>query len=423
MEGVSFSLLVLSHIDIYIYSLVLSFIFLYPILKIYKAYLFHPYFLVLLFTVFANAAPIFLIFMNEISLNDFMYFVLSEVLFWIGFFFFFKKKPRIVVYKIKNEERILTLMFYFFLGSFIIITIYSYIKFGIPLFLWSRVALYVDSDGFGLIGRIQPMLKLFIIYYGFEKLFDNSINKRRKLFYFFVFSLMIIEGVLGGSKSSIMYFLIAYYFYLIINKKQFLSKKGYLIFAVLIISTGIVGPMLKGVSLVDGLLTYAYRFIASGDVYYYSLPSQNYKYINIEKPMQFIFSGFLAPARLLSHSSMELHPGNQLFYLIYPKLEGLMSGPNSRMPFLSLILFGGFGGILFSFLTGIFFAFITNISKILFYGNKLFFPLYIYIILMISVFIFDISLGMSNLFSIFINLLIYIIVMMISALLRTKYHQ
>lgn len=417
MDGISFFSLLTSNISTYILSLFLSFICTYPLFRLYKFHFFHPYFIQFVFTFFANAVPIFLYFTGICDTMDFIYFILAELIFWIGYFSFINfKRERFFIFKIKDDVTIMSLMFNFFLVLFLLITIYSYLRFGIPLFLWSRVALYVDSDGFGLIGRIQPMLKIYCIFYAFEKIF-NGTQKRKSIFYFVLF-LFIIEGILSGSKSSFIYFIVVYYFYTVINKKPFLSKTGYFIITALIITTGILGVIIKGESIEFGLLEFSSRIIQSGDVYYYSLPEHLYKDVHILNPIKFIFTGFLAPARLIGIANREIHTGNQLFYLIYPKLEGLMSGPNSRMPFLSLVLFGWYGGLIFSFLSGCFFSILTNLSKIFFYGNKIFFPLYIYIITMLSAFIYDITLGLSNLFSICVNLFIFLLIMILFAIIN-----
>ncbi len=417
MNGMVFLSILKSNIFSYILSLFLSFLFIYPIFKLLKFHLFHPYVIELIFTVFANAVVIFLLITNECSINDFIYVALVEIIFWFAFSLFLNtKRDRFYVYKIKQEAKIMHLMFYFFFVFFLMITVYSYINFGIPLFLGSRVSLYVDSNGFGIIGRMQPMLKLFCLYYSFELIKNNSKFSSNMLFSIFVLLIFLIEGILGGGKANFMYFLVAYYFHAIKNNSQYLSKRGFLIVIALIFSTGTVGNYLRGSSFDEAITTLIFRFAASGDVYYYSLPDQLYSYIHIDNPLKFIFTGFLSPARLIDRTHLDIHTGNQLFYLMYPKLEGLMTGPNSRMPYLALVLFNRFLGIVVSFLFGSFLAIATNVSKLLFFGNKLFFPFYIYVITMLSVFIFDITLGMSYLFSIVVNIFIFLLTMIFSTL-------
>jgi len=418
MNDADFFLLLTTNIYTYIFSLAISFLCFYPILKLYKFHIFHPYFIHFVFTVFANSIPVFLFLVKECTARDFYYFVLAEALFWLGFVIFLsKKKDRYFKYYIKDDTFIMSLMFYFFLVLFLLITIFSYIKYGIPLFMWSRVALYVDSGGAGIIGRMQPMLKIYCIYYAITKLFNGTKSSIKKTFFIFVLIIFVVEGVLSGSKSSFIFFIVAYYFYNIINKKSFLNKRSFIVtILLLIIVTGVLGSVINGNSFKYGTFVFFKRFISSGDVYFYGMPNQVYKSVHIGHPFDFIVSSFLVPARLMDPSAVDLHTGNQLFYLIYTELEGLMSGPNSRMPFLSIVLFGWSGGLIFSFFSGIVFSLLTNLVKIFFYGNRLFFPMYIYTILMLSQFIFDITMGIGSLFSIFVNLMIYLSVALISVL-------
>ena len=75
----------------YVLALLISILTLLPIMKKHSYGWLDPLRITLIFAMFANAVPIFFLFNSLISVENFVYFVLSETLFWIGFLVFSRK--------------------------------------------------------------------------------------------------------------------------------------------------------------------------------------------------------------------------------------------------------------------------------------------------------------------------------------------
>jgi len=401
MDGQTFIFLLATNWLKYIIALIISMICSVPIFKVIKAPIIDPYKITTIFTVFANAIPIFLLFTNNISINDFIYFVLSEVLFLFGFLFHFNRELKINhPITIVNETKIYIRLFYIFFGLFLIFDLFTFKYFGIPLFLDYRMALYSNSGGFGIIARFLPLFKIYCIYYSLNEIIVN--RKYSKLIIILIF---IIDGILWGSKSGFIQIVFVYSFIIIKNEAYKISYKVYLVLGSLILLIGISGLLITNHSLEQSLVTFFYRFIASGDIYYYSYPDQLYKYVNIPDKVMYLPSFFLAPARLMNYLPYK-SAGIQIYNIIHPYYIDAVTGPNPRMPIISYILFGWYGLIL-SFLAGRFISFFRRIIKYFFFNSLLLYPLYIYIMIESCFLLYDFAQGISNIFNILINIIVF----------------
>jgi len=407
MTGLDFIFLLNHYWLIYLLCLSLSFVLFLPILKFFRFQILDPYFINFILTIFANSVVIFLYSINEISLNDFIYFILAECLFWIGFLYNIKKEFKISNnFTITHEKSICGGLFYFFLVMFISMKAFTYLHFGIPLFLDSRLSLYAESGGYGVMGRILPMLNIYCLFYAMEQFIVLSAKKYSKYLFFLVIVIFIIDGILSGAKSGFLNVLYVLYFLSLKYKTITINMKDLILLFILTVIVGISGLILREMSLGESLGIFFYRFIASGDIYYYAYPDQMYRYIDIPNIYLYIISPLLVPARIidpLPYSSI----GFQMFTIVHPYYADALLGPNARMPILSFILFG-WCGLIFSFLSGRFISLLRRFIKYSFYGNYLFYPIYVYIYINTCFLLYDFTAGVGQLFNVIMNITIFI---------------
>ncbi len=132
MKELEFISLIFLYWPAYMGCLLISFVLFFPILKVFRFQVLDPYFMHFVLTVFANSIPLFLLSLNLISSNDFVYFIIAECLFWIGFIINIKKEFRINnAFIIRHEDAIYKSLFYIFLIMFFLLESFTYINFGI----------------------------------------------------------------------------------------------------------------------------------------------------------------------------------------------------------------------------------------------------------------------------------------------------
>lgn len=315
-----------------------------------------PLRLSLVFATFANAIPPFLYFTNTIDSDIFFHFLLSESVLWGTFLFFARSKIRFSSITIVNENKVAFCMYIFFFLLYVILIGFTYAYLGIPLFMPSRLALFVDTS-LGSIERLLPFLQLFCLLFSFYLL---DITKKRSVIRFivyFVFTVFVVTGILSGSKSGLTPFLTAAFgYYCIYKKETFLGTKyiKYISFAVL---AGILVVVLStDVSFISATQEFFFRFIASGDVYWMGYPDHLYAKTSVDNSFSYLFSGILAPLRIIDVPVAGSGLGFQLSRLVNPGMD-LLVGPNIRPSMLGLMLFG-WGGVFLTFGIGLFLAFV-----------------------------------------------------------------
>lgn len=399
-----FYLLLYSHWSIYFFSLLLSLISLYGIIKRYTLSWFDPLRIALVFSAFANSIPIFLLFMCEISVHDFVYFIFSEFLFWLGFCSFSSLFRNIkCVSKIKNEEECAFL--FFFVCSILFITekLYIYGTVGIPLFLDSRLSVSIGSNGMGAFVRVEPFILNYSLCYCIYALFIKKKYGARLIWVKFVFLFIFVSLLLSGSKSAFYSLFYIFFFFKYYISHVCISVKKYWKGITCGICLLIFTLFIAGNS--NPLLTILLRLIACGDIYWFSYPNENYTSIDIGG-FNHLLQGILGPLRLVDYDSLGRAIGMQLVTQVYDVTTN--TGPNSRIPIVTYILLKNYGVIL-SFLLG------SLLSFMLYYiGGKIpkkscvSLSLYCYIYQQSISFITDPISGFSALFDIFLNLVLFL---------------
>ena len=393
MEHLVFLELLYDNIPLYLVCLLLNIIIFWQIGKKITHTWIDPLRLLLVFACFANAIPPFLYFTNTIDSDVFFHFLISEGVLWGTFLFFSSSQIRFSTRTIVNENKVAFCMYLFFFILYLILIGFTYAYLGIPLFLPSRLSLFVDT-GLGSIERLLPFLQLFCLLFSFYLLDISKKRSVNRFIVYFVFFVFIVTGILSGSKSGLVPFLTAAFgYYCLYKKETFLGTKylKYIGFAGL---SGILVVILStNVSAVEATQEFFFRFIGSGDVYWMGYPDHLYANTNVGNSFSYLFSGILAPLRIIDAPPAGSGLGFQLSRLINPGMD-LLVGPNIRPSMLGLMLFG-WGGVFLTFGIGLFLAFVIFQLPKLLPGGILSVIYYTYLYSIVIIFIQDPAYGIG----------------------------
>lgn len=347
----TFLIIVALHWPSYLLALLLSILTLLPIMRKHTYGWLDPLCISLIFAMFANAVPIFFLFNSLISTENFIYFLLSEVLFWCGFLVFSRKHASFNShFKIKFDRQLAFQLYLIFIVLYVSFTLLNYAIVGIPLFSdTSRLAVYSNSGGLGILSRFNGFFGIYTLAYSFYLLH----YKQRRILAGSVIALSCIFLVLTASKSAFLNLAFAYWGFQVYYRRH-IPRSRYIfgIFllggfaAVLII---FLRSLNEGGSWLTSIINIMVRLAGSGDVYMAAYPNNTYDVVHISNPSTSLFSGLLQPLRLIDTPPPSI--GNQLAWHVFPSSEGKNVGPNARMPVLSFILMG-WGGLILSVVAG-----------------------------------------------------------------------
>lgn len=316
-----------------------------------------PLFFCLVSAVCANTVPMFLYIEGYVSSEKFVFFIIAETFFWLGFYVRSKKGITIFIYNrffesnVSLERKIFVLFF-----SFIVISnIFIFVSGGIPLLMDSRFEIFQGNKIIVLLNRISLIPELYCYIYTY-----NQIKKRKYQTILLVFILVFIK-VLYGSKGYITNLVFAYFFYSIFYLKQYSKLK--LKYALgIIISPIIVITIYYGIeNYQNAFLILIYRFIASGDGYWQGF--SNDLIDGIKEPIyafERTFSFILGPIGLM-HTEAKVPLGTLILSQINPGVIETIEGPNARPPLFAWYCFG-WNGVFFTFLCGYLMAYFLNSS-------------------------------------------------------------
>lgn len=361
----------------------------------------------------------FLFFTGNVSKKTFLYVVISNIIYWLIFILLFNNKSRTIKYTIKDETNYKKTLFIFFYIFHIILTLFSYSKFGIPIFNEnSRLATYEESGGYGLISRFSSIMNLYSIYYLIDRFYVKK-NTKSRICSILLFIPILIFGILSGSRSSFLLIIFAFWGYttFYLHKEAKLKDYKNLVYLFIIISIMSFSISNSNRNISFAIYSFVERIIASGDLYWESLPYETWQKIKIEKPYEFTFMGILGPLRILDATKAEKAIGYQLTEIIYPTLLGKSTGPVALFPMFGLISFGYFGGIIFSILQSFLTSLLFRISYVK--ANSFIISFVFYYIFYESISFFgDISAGFGSIFNIIVNLFLFAIILSFAIILR-----
>lgn len=343
---------------------------------------------------------LFLLFTQSISRENATYTILSFVLFWTVLLSLYKNKQRKVSIRIISDSYYSSSLFWHLYLLNILLTLVSYSKFGLPILNEnSRLAVYVDSGGWGVIYRLQQFMTIYIYFY----LFCLYLDKKKTVGYIIKLMILpIVFGILSGSRSSFLGVIFCLWgartYYCGLKTQLYPFRK----LLVALIAISIFSFSLKADNLSIATLSFLQRIVSSGDTYWMALYQSNWDDVVVSNPLKYLTIGFLGPLRLLDTSSTETPIGFQLYQLVYPEMDNMV-GPIGYFPVLSYVLFGRFGGLLYSGILGAISA--TAISFSFIRSNSIIISsVYYYAFLTSMSLLSDTSVAISRLFDFVLNI-------------------
>ncbi|TRX04455.1 oligosaccharide repeat unit polymerase [Flavobacterium gawalongense] len=313
--------------------------------------------------------PVFLLFVDEITVRLFSSFVATQLLFFIGFWMFSPiKVDKIYSFKKKkiNLQEIRFIKWFFIVIGFtnIILQLFSYKLVGIPLLAESRLGIYGESGGINnLLKRILDVtfqshifLTIFFIYFQKKSLFFKIYTNLSVL-------LIVAFSVLSGSKGAFMSFGLAFFIYalyairwgdfsLFFAIKKFIIKFG----VVALIIAMVVISLSEGSG--NPLIFLLLRIGQSGDVYYMAYPNNIIDKIPTVNWFIALFGGPLSLLKIIPRTMVPEPMGYFIMQYHNPTVE--FRGPNARMNVFSYVYFGIIYSPIYCFFIGAVFSFFRN---------------------------------------------------------------
>lgn len=307
---------------------------------------------------------IYLRYYNFINSKIFVYCILAEFLFWLGYTSTYKK---IENYKenVRCNDNILYSLFIVFGGIVIIIKIISYILYGIPLLRPNRFEI-MPSGGFMMLVKISGILYFYCFIYSL-----CNIKKRPILASIYIL-FSIITGFLDGAKGFIIGIVVMYFVYkTFIRKEKIKMSLSFLIVLVIIISTPVFVLLVNSENFEQSVTNYLFRIVAFGDIYWNAFPYNQVEKIKISSPFLHLFSQLLGPLRLIDYNQHGVPIGRLLYWEINDiSFYGENGGANARPVVLGYVLFK-YWGVVFCYICGCIMSFFMSGIRSFFRGNFL----------------------------------------------------
>lgn len=224
----------------------------------------------------------------------------------------------------------------------------TYIFFGVPLFLESRLSLWTNAGGFGVIGRLTGGLEFVSLLIGVVAARGRGPQRRWGAALIVQF---IIAAILSGSKGSLLSILFAWYLSEVRRRKTWnvsvaLSRKSAAAVVVLLalpLLTIAIQTGRDGATGVSAVVSYATRVAAEGDGYVYFFGGDL-----IDKMARTDYLALVRPVLTglrLSPVETAVNPGFEVMSQIL-SVDGVAAGPNSRLPIYILFFYGKPGIVL-----------------------------------------------------------------------------
>jgi len=314
------------------------------------------------------ALVFFMYLLDLIAIKHFLYFIISQFFFILGFITFKPYKGPKEVFKIDSKSVMINLIFHSSILLYILSISITYYFQGIPLLLENRLETYQSGGGIGILGRIINVMYPSIIYCLIYRIHvDNSLNKKISNKHILVIILLFITGTLSGSKSAILLIVFVFtYFVMYFHTNKTMSKSTkrvlyYLMFLGFISAFIIlILPILKynGNKLASLEIFYK-RISISGDIFVFAYPNNIIDALKIPEPGYIaLFKDFWGFSRILSPSEIPPPLGTAIYQ--YVNNTSIIGGSNSRHNVFGYIYFGIIGGVCFSYVLGIITSFFRN---------------------------------------------------------------
>lgn len=362
MSNTEFLVVLLDNFFYFVALLIPNLIVLYIILRRKIHSFIDPSFMMFLTCSFANTVPCFLFCLHLISTDKFVFFILSELLFWTGFNIVrngnrLKFDRHSKQYSPEDLHKIFLLFFLLTL----VITLYSYSVSGVPIFQESRFA-NRQNPVTAILGRMLALPNTYLILYSYHIILSDNENVIKRIQVGMCFAVLLIISFLSGSKGFILVYVALYFAYSFFFKNSpiHISLKYVII---IIISPIPVITIYYGSNGLNGFFMLLFRFVAGGDGYWQGFVNNVIDDIeNTALWYERLFSFILGPLGLIS-SNAKIPIGSLILNQIDPGTIGLLEGANSRVPLFTWACFRWMG-IIVSFILGL-------IARCVAYGKTL----------------------------------------------------
>lgn len=360
MSYFDFGILLYDNLKLYIVIFVCSILFYYFLFRKYLNSILDPFLIQLIFSSAGFSVVWFLFFTDSISKFYFHQYLISQILFWIGFFLFAKR-----VRTIKKEENSLSCndrislsiasryySFYIVISiAYILLQFYTYKVVGIPLFQEYRLAAVGVGGGFGLINRFVGIFSIIVYYFTFLFLYTPHKNCAKIVMIF-----IVLFCLFSGSKSSI-YGIFTYLFLFYLINRDLLPNKlyHYNLYGVILLIIGTLGAIVvllfASDSISQALEKLFFRVVSSGDIYYMSYCNENIEQLTKVDWWIALTGDLFRTFRLIPENQALPGMGFELYNMVNGTTDAL-AGPNPRHNVFGYVHFGLIGGFFYSFVCG-----------------------------------------------------------------------
>jgi hypothetical protein len=321
------------------------------------------------FSAMAITVPVFLFFVNEITVRLFISFVITQLFFFLGFRIFSpieinKIEPRKKL-DIDGQEIRFIKWFFIIIGfTNVSLQLFSYKLVGIPLLAESRLGIYGESGGINnLLKRILEVTSQCYIFLTIFFIYLEHKNLLFKVYTTISIVIIVVFSVLSGSKGAFMTFGLAFFIYALYAVKWgdfsifFTIKKFIIKFGVVALLLALVVIALSEES-GNPFIFLLFRIGQSGDVYYMAYPNE---IVDKIPSLNWFIGLFASPLSLFGLIPRAMIPDPMGYFIMqyhYPNIE--FRGPNARMNILSYVYFGIIYSPIYCFIIGGLLSFFRN---------------------------------------------------------------
>lgn len=342
--------------------------------KRYVISIIDPLFYAIFFSIWSATVPCFLYALDRISLYYFSSFLLCQFAFLFGFILvspikvnrYLSSNSTINFIQLGGQKLRFAKWLFLIIGTLMVTSqLFSYWKYGIPIFAESRLGIYTDATG---LGKILKRI-IDVIYIPFIVLNIFFISQKQKGVYFSFFTYFFcffafMFTILVGSKSSFLIFVFTFFNYSLYSLKwdntYFFTRIKKYTFKLSLISVIIALIIIVFTEKTENPFSFLIaRLAQSGDIFYMSYPNAMIE--SIPKNENWVINIFGSPLRLLGLISESEIPKSMGFFLMeFHHPEVILKGPNARMNVFSYVFLGYGWSILYCFIIGFLASLIRN---------------------------------------------------------------
>ena len=363
MNSPEFTLLLFQEWDIMLIAVLIVMFFYFILFRKYILSIFDPLLFNLFFSTIGASTMLFLYIIGKRECKYFLFYLLTQTAFFIGFIFF---RPISIKTKYNKENKTYNMLAikYFYLISSVLLFLFQlfiYVFKGIPLFMESRLNVIGNDTLFKIYNRLRDVFYIPVVLLMFYFIFTKK-NKKLKFYSFFILFFVVISNILNGAKSALINIVLIYFIYSLFSLRMsnqiplnLLKKHTKKIFVFALLGAVVVVSEKTD----NAFFFILYRILIGGDSYFMTFPYGTIEYF-VARDNWFI-NLFASPLSLLGIiPSSEIPPSLGFDIMAYHYKAFLFKGPNPRHNILGYVYIGYYGAILFSFILGLLLGFIRN---------------------------------------------------------------